>query len=173
MSVLTVGDHLRNLLGTYCERIDAGDHEGVGRLFARGELAAGDPDAPGFVHGADAIAAFYRRGALLHDGSPRTKHLVADIVLAEPAEDGSITVRSSYLVLQAAEGFPLQPLITGRYVDVFRHDPEGPGAAAAEGGADGAGSDAPTHAGGWYFARRHFTVDLVGDLSHHWAGPTG
>lgn len=145
-------DRIRNLLGEYCERIDAGDFAGVGDLFALGELAAGEPDAPGFAVGAEAVATFYARGARLHDGSPRTKHLVVDTVLAEPAADGTVTARSSYLVLQAAEGFPLQPLATGRYVDTFARDADGPG---------------------WHFTRRHFALDLVGDLSHHWAGPTG
>ncbi|QXC63028.1 nuclear transport factor 2 family protein [Aquihabitans sp. G128] len=149
--MLSDTDRIRNLLGLYCERIDAGDFAGVGELFARGELAAGDLDAPAFVRGAEAIGAFYAKGAKLHDGSPRTKHLVVDTIFEEPAADGTVVVRSSYLVLQAAEGFPLQPLVTGRYVDRFARD----------------------DAGAWHFARRHFALDLVGDLSQHWAGPTG
>ncbi|CAN5495880.1 nuclear transport factor 2 family protein [soil metagenome] len=149
--VLTDADRIRNLLGLYCERIDAGDFAGVGELFAKGELAAGEVDARAFVHGAEAIGAFYAKGAKLYDGSPRTKHLVVDTIFEEPSHDASVVVRSSYLVLQAAEGFPLQPLVTGRYVDTFAQDDDG----------------------AWYFARRHFALDLVGDLSFHWAGPTG
>lgn len=148
--MLTDGDRIRNLLGLYCERIDAADFAGVGELFARGGLAAGEPDAAAFVEGAEAVAAFYAAGTQLHDGSPGTKHLVVDTVLSEPADDGSVTARSSYVVLQAADGFPIQPIIAGRYVDRF--EPDG--------------------AGDWYFARRHFAVDLLGDLSNHWAGPT-
>lgn len=148
--MLTDADRIRNLLGTYCERIDAGDFAGVGALFARAGLAAGPPDAEPFVSGADDVAAFYAAGTVLHDGSPRTKHLVVDTVIDEPATDGSVTARSSYLVVQGVEGFPLQPIITGRYVDRFERDAEGT----------------------WHFARRHFTVDLLGDLSHHWSGPT-
>ncbi|HEX2575975.1 MAG TPA: nuclear transport factor 2 family protein [Aquihabitans sp.] len=148
---LTVGDRIRNLLGTYCERIDAGDFAGVGELFARGGLAAGAPDAPPFVTGAEAVRAFYEGGTRLHDGSPRTKHVVADTVLAGPAADGSVTARSSYVVFQATDELPLQAIIAGRYVDRFEQDGDG----------------------SWWFARRHFAVDLMGDLSHHWAGPTG
>ena len=36
-----------------------------------------------------------------------------------------VTARSSYLVLQAVEGFPLQPIVTGRYVDRFAPDADG------------------------------------------------
>jgi hypothetical protein len=151
--VLTDGDRIRNLLGEYCARIDAGDFGGVGELFARGGLAAGD--GPPFVSGAEAVAAFYASGTQLHDGSPRTKHVVADVVLAEPDADGVVVVRSSYVVHQQCDGFPLQPIIAGHYEDRFASAP----------GVDGRDAS-------WYFVERRFFVDLVGDLSHHWSGPT-
>lgn len=145
--MLTDTDRIRNLLGRYCERIDAGDFDGVGELFRSGSLAAGDGTA--FATGAPAVAAFYRASTQLHDGSPRTKHLVLDTVFDEPALDGAVTVRSSYVVLQAVDGFALQPIIAGRYVDRFERDEED----------------------SWCFAERRFLVDLVGDLSHHLADP--
>ncbi len=46
---------------------------------------------------------------------------------------------------------PPRPIISGRYVDTVVPDGEG----------------------GWRFAVRRFHVDLIGDLSAHWAGPTG
>jgi hypothetical protein len=139
--VLGAGDHVRNLLGRYCELIDAGDFTGVGQLFAHGRLA--DEHGTELAAGADAVAAFYAATVRLHDGRPRTKHLVADTVL-ETHGDGSITARSSYLVLQALDGVPLRPIITGRYVDRFEEDDDG-----------------------WHFAERRFTVDLARDLSRH------
>ena len=142
---MTDGDHIRNLLGRYCDLVDAGDWPGVGALFARGRLVT--DDGTELAAGAEAVAAFYTRGTQLHDGSPRTKHVVSNTVLAAPAADGTVEARSSYLVLQAVDGLPLQPIITGRYVDRFDRDP----------GTEGA----------WYFAERAFAVDLVGDLSHH------
>lgn len=148
--VVSDGDQIRNLLGTYCERIDAGDFDGVGELFARGGLAAGPLGSPSFVLGAEAVAAFYRSGTQLHEGSPRTHHVVANTVLAEPDANGVLVVRSSYVVHQAVQGFPLQPIVAGRYVDHFARD----------------------ETGTWHFVQRHFTVDLLGDLSHHWSGPT-
>lgn len=146
--MLSDTDRIRNLLGRYCELIDAGDFDGVGALFAAGGLAAGD--GPPFVSGAAAVAAFYRAGTKLHDGSPRTKHLVLDTVFEEPGIDGTVVVRSSYVVLQATGGLALQPIIAGRYVDTFGRDAED----------------------GWCFIERRFHVDLVGDLSHHLADPS-
>jgi hypothetical protein len=90
------------------------------------------------------VAAFYRSTVRLHDGSPRTKHLVANLVI-----DGA-TARSSYLVLQQVGDGPLQTIITGRYEDRFVPAPDGPG---------------------WRFEQRRFFVDLVGDLSQHLADP--
>jgi hypothetical protein len=141
---VTDGDRIRNLLGRYCDLMDAGDWPGIGALFARGRLVT--DDGTELAEGASAVAEFYARGTQLHDGSPRTKHLVVNTVLDEPAAGGTVEARSSYLVLQAVEGMTLQPIITGRYVDRFAPD--------------GDGRD-------WHFVERAFAVDLVGDLSRH------
>ena len=132
----------RALLGTYCELVDAGDWDAVGRLFARGRLA----DASGAViaEGADAVTHFYRETVILHEGSPRTKHLVVNTVFDDP-RDATVSSRSSFVVLQAAGDLPLQAIITGRYHDTFERD-----------------ADA-----GWHFAERRFFIDLAGDMSRH------
>jgi 3-phenylpropionate/cinnamic acid dioxygenase small subunit len=140
--VLSDGDRIRNLLGRYCDLMDAGDFAAVGVLFADGCLA--DEHGTELARGRDAVAAFCASAAQLHGGSPRTKHLVLNTEIDDPEDDGSVTTRSSYLVLQATEGLPLQPIITGRYVDRFERDRHG-----------------------WHFAERRFAVDLVGDLSRH------
>jgi hypothetical protein len=143
--MLSDGDHVRNLLGTYCERLDAGDFAAVGELFAAGRLATEDGKV--LATGAEEVAAFYARGTRIHEGTPRTKHLVVDTVL-EPADDGcSLVARSSYVVLQAIDGqIALQPIIAGRYVDAFARSESG-----------------------WTWVERRFAVDLLGDLSHHLA----
>ncbi len=143
---LSDGDRIRNLLGRYCERIDAGDFEGVGALFAAGALV--DLDGNILAQGAADVARFYAETTRRHaDGTPRTKHLVVDTVIEPPHDDGTVTARSSYVVLQETVGLPLQPIIAGRYVDRF-----------APGGDEG-----------WHFTQRCFGVDLVGDLSVHLA----
>jgi 3-phenylpropionate/cinnamic acid dioxygenase small subunit len=131
---------VRNLLGRYCELMDAADWQAVGELFASAELAG--PDGRVIASGSDAVAALYRRGTQLHDGSPRTRHVTANSVVE--IDGDRATARSSYVVFQGVDGFALQPIITGRYADSF------------------ARTD-----GGWRFARRQFFVDHVGDLSHH------
>lgn len=140
--VLSDGDQVRNLLGRYCERLDLGDYDGVGELFSGGRLATDDDTV--LATGATEVAEFYRRGTKLHGPTPRTKHLVIDTIL-EPSGPASMVARSSYLVLQAVDGaLALQPIIAGRYVDTFH-----------------------LVGNAWVWAERRFTVDLMGDLSHH------
>jgi hypothetical protein len=152
--VLGDADRIRNLLGRYAEAIDAGDLDAVGALFARGALAG--PDGTVFARGTEEVVASYRSTTRLHEGSPRTHHLVVGSVFDDPDADGSVVVRSSYLVLQAVDGLPLQPIISGRYRDRFARDGEDTG---------------PTTDGGWHFVERRFSVELVGDLSRHLADP--
>ncbi|MDP1805117.1 MAG: nuclear transport factor 2 family protein [Acidimicrobiales bacterium] len=140
--MLSDGDLIRNLLGQYCERLDAGDFEGVGGLFAHGRLAADSGHV--LATGASEVTAFYERGTRRHEGSPRTKHLVVDTVL-DPADADHVVARSSYVVLQAVAGaLALQPIIAGRYVDRFERAGDG-----------------------WRWTERQFSVDLLGDLAHH------
>ena len=139
--MLSDGDHIRNLLGRYCELIDAGDFTGVGALFADGCLA--DEHGTELARGGEAVAAFFAAIVRLHHGSPETKHLVLNTVV-ETTQADVATARSSYVVLQALEGLPLQPVIAGRYVDRFVRDVTA-----------------------WRFDERRFSVDLSGDLTRH------
>ena len=140
--MLSDGDHIRTLLGAYCERIDRADYEGVGALFGLdGALAT--EDGVELARGAAAIAAFYGGMVKLHAGEQRTKHVVANTVLEDDAD--GVVARSSYVVLQATDDLPLQPIIAGRYVDRFTRDGEGT----------------------WRWIERRFSTDLVGHLSEH------
>ncbi len=136
-----MSEEIRGLLARYCDLMDAGAWDDVGELFAEGCLA--DETGRELARGATGVAEFYRALTVLHGGSPRTKHLVLNTILEESGNE--VIARSSYLVLQAVDGFPLQPIITGRYVDRFQSGPHG----------------------SWLFAERRFFVDLVGDLSRH------
>jgi 3-phenylpropionate/cinnamic acid dioxygenase small subunit len=133
-------DAIRNLLGRYCELMDAAEWAAVGELFADSELAG--PDGAVLAAGSGAVTAMYERGTRLYDGSPRTRHLTANSIVEVDGDTAS--ARSAYVVFQAVDGFALQPIITGRYQDVFSRTE-----------------------GRWRFARRQFFVDHVGDLSHH------
>ncbi len=140
---LSAADEIRNLLGRYTEAIDAADFAAVGALFAHGRLMLVRDDPASDVTGADAVAAFYAATVRVHDdGTPRTHHLTTNTIIEFDADGAG--ARSAYTVLMAADGYPLQPMICGRYEDRFHV-------------VDGA----------WCFAHRHMLVSLVGDLSRH------
>ena len=142
---LTDGDHIRGLLGTYCQLIDAGDFAGVGRLMADAVLMTDDGTV--VATGADEVTRLYAGLVTTHDdGTPGTQHVVANTVLEE-LEGGAIRARSAYLVFQAVPELPLQPILTGSYLDTF-----------------GTGSD-----GRWRFRERRFGIRRSGNLDHHLA----
>ena len=99
------------------------------------------------AHGAEEIERLYTGLVRLHeDGTPGTQHVVANTTFDEPRADGSISATSAYLVFQAVAAVPLQPIITGTYVDTFAPDGDGPG---------------------WHFTERRFGIGRSGLLDHH------
>ena len=143
--MLTAGDEIRSLLGRYCHLIDAGDFAGIGALMADAVLCT--EDGTPIARGAGEVAELYAGLVTLHaDGTPGTQHVVANTVLTEN-DAGTVTARSSYVVLQALPDLPLQPIVTGSYVDTFDRD----------------------HADRWRFRERRFSVGRAGVLDHHLA----
>ena len=137
---------IRNLLGRYCELLDAGQLDAVADLFADAVLT--DDDGREVARGRDGTLRLLQGTVHLHGGSPRTRHLTTNSIIDVDDDEGTATARSAYVVLQATDALALQPIIAGRYRDRFvRTD-------AAAGGE-------------WSFAERAFAIDLVGDLSHH------
>lgn len=133
---------IRNLLGRYCQLMDAADWTAVGELFSRARLI--EEHGHLVAEGADGVRALYEGGTMLHDGRPGTRHMTANPVIDLDPQEQVATVHSSYVVFQAAPGLALQPIIAGRYRDRFSRTD-----------------------GQWHFVERCFYVDQVGDLSHH------
>lgn len=135
---------ITNLLYTYAGLVDAGDFEGLGRLFAHCTVS----DASGRldVRGAEQVTRLYERTTrrFPETGTPRTKHLVTNPLVVVDEAAGSAHARSQYTVLQQTPSLPLQPIIAGHYENTFE---------CVE--------------GTWRFASHRFFVDLVGDLSQH------
>jgi 3-phenylpropionate/cinnamic acid dioxygenase small subunit len=133
---------IRNLLGRYCELMDAGDWDGLADLFADAVLC--DFDGHEAARGRDGTLRLYRDGTHTYDGSPRTRHLTTNSVIEVDDPAGTATARSSFVVFQATDALPLQPIAAGRYRDRFVRDERG-----------------------WRFSERAFALDQVGDLSQH------
>ena len=130
------------LVHGYAERIDAGDLDGIGALFADGVYRS---ERGGRYEGAAAVAAVLRQLVKLHDdGTPRTKHVTTNLTIEIDATAGTALARSYFTVFQQTAAIPLQAIVAGRYHDRFvRTD------------------------GAWRFADRLIFMDLMGDLSDH------
>ena len=141
----TDSDLIRNLLGRYCELIDAGEFAALSELFADAVLT--EEHGTVWARGADEVRRIWDAQTVLHDGSPRTKHLTVNTIVEVDESAGTAEARSSYVVLQATDTLALQPIITGRYLDRFARRTDG----------------------SWCFTERRYYVDQVGDLSQHQA----
>jgi 3-phenylpropionate/cinnamic acid dioxygenase small subunit len=136
-------EQIRNLLGRYCERMDAGDFAGLAGLFAHASLA--DDNGTEFATGSAEMQSMWERQTMTYDGSPRTRHVTANPVIDVDEAEGTATCSSSYVVFQGVDDLTFQPIVSGRYADRF---------ACSEDGV-------------WYFTARRYAVDHLGDLSHH------
>jgi hypothetical protein len=141
---LTADDYfaVQNLLFQYPFALDRGDFEAVGQLFAHARVYSGgtllaDRDA-------GALAAAFRDWVITYpDGTPRTRHMLANVMVV-PEGPTRATIRSYVMVFQQAPERPLQPVIGGDYLDHLEKV-----------------------GGQWRFVERHMGNDLIGDLSAH------
>lgn len=143
--MLTSGDERQivNLLHRYAELVDDADFDGISELFRDAQVFMAGPDQPA-VPGA-MVGTVMKRFVKLHDGSPRTRHVITNTIL-ESESDSQVRARSVFTVLQGVgEAFPLQVVASGRYHDVFT-----------------LGSD---HI--WHFGQRTILLDHHGDVSEH------
>ncbi len=130
------------LVHEYARRLDTGDLDGVAALF---EHATWRSDADGTVlRGTDQVRRVYSQ-VRLYDGTPRTKHLITNLLVeVDPGAD-TAAAQCYFTVLQGiVPGEPIQVILSGRYVDRFERA-----------------------RGDWRFADRLFVADLIGDQSRH------
>ena len=133
---------IQNLLLSYPFLLDSGDFDGVGELFRDATVYSGgalmaDKDPA-------AVASSFRDWVITYpDGTPRTRHFLANVIIEPDGPDRAI-VRSYVMVFQRTDSLPLQPVIGGDYRDVVEK-------------ADGR----------WRFVERRMGNDLIGNLTSH------
>ncbi|HEX3796432.1 MAG TPA: nuclear transport factor 2 family protein [Acidimicrobiales bacterium] len=140
----TPTEAVTTLIYTYAERIDNGDFAGVAELFGQATLTFdGFGDA---INGAADIQALYERTTRRYeDGTPKTKHVMTNMIVEVGDDERSAASRSYFTVLQAVPGaLALQPVIAGRYRHTYAKVDDG-----------------------WRVETMHIIIDLMGDLAHH------
>ena len=134
---------ITTLMYRYAECVDAADFEGIGALFAHGQMTTRGMD--GAIVGAAAVAQLYAHTNKVHPNRTLlTRHLTTNVIVDIDEANDHATARSSFVVFQATPQVQLQPIIAGRYRDAFvRID------------------------GVWWFEQREMGVEQIGDVSDH------
>ena len=135
---------IHRLHATYIHRLDSGDFAGVAEVLQHAVIHVLGNEASSV----EGLLAFFQAGLQIHaDGTPRTWHSITNALIdIAPAGDKARSA-SYYTVHQQLDGFALQPICAGKYLDQFEL-------------LDGA----------WRFTRREVTLSFAGDLQHHVKG---
>lgn len=133
---------IERLMTLYAHRIDAAAFDEFADLFEHGTLHLRGLSPP--ATGTEEVRELVGRVVILHDGSPRTNHVMANMLI-DIADDRSSAVARSYVqVLHGLPGQPVATIATAFYDDRYvRID------------------------GRWWFESRVATASLVGDMSTH------
>ena len=134
---------IQHVMFTYAECVDLARFDDLGALFAHGTLGASG--SGGAMRGHEQIRDFYAATNKVHgDGTLRTRHLSTNAIIQIDPSGDLATARSYFVVLQATDEVPLQPIVAGRYHDTFH-----------------------VVDGRWCFADRLIFVDQIGDMHDH------
>jgi len=138
---------IQHLLYRYCDAVDRADWKKLNTLFAHADVYAGGPPikagaAPGFGEILTRIVQIYP-----DTGHLKTRHLCTNIVI-DFDDDHHARCRSCFVVFQATEALPLQPVMTGTYLNRMEKVNDQ-----------------------WRFSEHRWDVGLVGNLSAHMAQP--
>ena len=146
---------IQNLLNRYSDAVDRGDFDAVGVMFRDADVYFPGDTEPSVRAGTGDFGLQLHKWTRVYPetGNPCTRHLCTNLII-DFDDDTHARCQSYFVVFQAAEGLPLQPIITGSYLDRL----EKVGAA-------------------WCFTERRELVAQTGDLSAHllqsFDGPTG
>ncbi|HEU0196509.1 MAG TPA: nuclear transport factor 2 family protein [Nevskiaceae bacterium] len=136
---------ISNLLARYTYAIDGGDFAAQAALFEHAVVVAGGRERRGAAAFRAMEESFVR---IYEDGTPRTKHLLSNLVIDVAPSGTTGQSRCYVVVLQATDQLPLQPICAGRYEDQFERVDDV-----------------------WRFSRREMHINLVGDFSAHLLKP--
>ena len=135
---------ITTLMYRYAECVDQADFDGLSEIFVKGTIGSTSAESGEGMTGAQ-VGRFYAATNRVHDnGTLCTRHVSTNMMIDIDEAAGSATARSYYVVFQATEKLPFQPIVGGRYDDRFERTD-----------------------GEWHFARRIVHVDQIGNMSEH------
>jgi 3-phenylpropionate/cinnamic acid dioxygenase small subunit len=134
---------IERLMFRYARSVDLAQWDELGRLFTHGQVRATTSDD--VATGATEVANLWAGVNKVHsDGTLRTRHLLTNIMIDIDEDAGTAVAESYFMVFQATDITPLQPIAGGRYTDQFRR-----------------------RDGVWWFEEKFIHVDQVGNVADH------
>ena len=135
-------EQILSLLNRYSHTVDGGDLEGFAALFEKAEWYV-DGTTPN--RGSKEVSENILSKLIIYeDGTPRTRHVNANIEIDINDEAGTAKAQRYVTVLQQTDKLPLQPIFSGHYHDEFVREN-----------------------GEWRFAKTVVHQPFVGDMSQH------
>ncbi len=135
-------DEIMSLLNRYSHTVDGGDIEGFVALFEKGEwYVEGSTPNRGSKEVFENVLS---KVIIYEDGTPRTRHINANIELSIDEKSGTAKGQRYVTVLQQTDSLPLQAIFSGHYYDEFVKEN-----------------------GEWRFAKTVIHQPFVGDMSQH------
>jgi len=129
---------LSDMIYRYAELFDTGEFDAFAAQFEHGQWHKAEPGTAG-------TRQWIEDHVRVHDGLPRTKHVITNLIVDVDEQAGTATSRSYVTVWQAVPpDFPLQAVFSGRYRDRFERVD-----------------------GGWRWLERGVLADFYGDTSRH------
>jgi hypothetical protein len=113
---MSARDEITHLMSRYGFTIDTGDLDGFAGLFEHGEWNI-EGMQPRF--GKPDMLDWSQNVIIYDDGTPRTKHISANVDLEVDEEAGTGRSQCYVTVLQQTDTFPLQVIFSGHYFDDF------------------------------------------------------
>ncbi|WP_256585732.1 nuclear transport factor 2 family protein [Pseudomonas sp. FW305-70] len=107
---------ISNLLYRYAECLDSGRLVEAAELFRHARIKVQSHDSLDHIA---LLGIWQQRIKLYPCGTPRTRHIISNLIIDIDETANTATVRSCYTVLQATDTLPLQPIAAGRYLDEF------------------------------------------------------
>jgi hypothetical protein len=134
---------LERLMYRYASCVDLARWDELGELFAHGQVRASTSDD--VSRGASEVAHLWASVNKVHpDGTLRTRYVLTNVTIDIDEDAGTAAAEAYFMVFQATDRMPLQPIVGGRHFDRFKRLD-----------------------GGWWFDEMFIQVDQVGDISEH------
>src|SRR5829696_3141741 len=113
---------IEDLLHLYAELMDDGRFADAAELFADAQIQRSGADGPVISPGTGLLEYWTSRIPLHEDGTPRTKHIISNVVVGVDDAAGTATSRCYYTVLRPDPEGGVRIATSGRYHDRFVHD---------------------------------------------------